>query len=149
MLHLMVAAGLKDVVEAYYVALYVGIRIGNTVPNPSLRRKVHHHGRRILHEKPLHESFVGDASLLENEASALRKTLEPRILYSYIVIIGNRVDANHSDALKCSAQPFGQSPADKAGSTGNENGLAVQNNIVIQHTNSLKEKSGKSVAGLP
>lgn len=142
-------AGLKDVVEAYYVALYVGIRIGNTVPNPSLRRKVHHHGRRILYEKPLHESLVGDASLLENEASAPRKTLEPRVLYAYIVIIGNRVDANHSDVLKRGAQPFGKIAADEPGSTGNENGLAVQNNIVIQHTNSLKENSGKSAAGLP
>ena len=59
MFHFVVAAGLKDVVEPYEVALDIGIGIGDAVAHASLGGQVDDYGYLVFSEDCLHSGLVG------------------------------------------------------------------------------------------
>ena len=54
MLHFVVAACLKDVVESDEIALNIGIRIGDAVAHPGLGREIDYDSGAVVREKLLH-----------------------------------------------------------------------------------------------
>ena len=59
MLHLVVAASFKYVVEAYEIAFYIGVRVGDAVSDPCLGRQVHHYGELVAVKKGFDYALVG------------------------------------------------------------------------------------------
>ena len=60
-----VPAGLQDVVEAYHVALDIGIRVLDAVPDPRLSREVHDDIELVLRKESVDERLVGKVALDE------------------------------------------------------------------------------------
>ena len=65
MLHFVVAAGLKDVVEPNEVALDIGVGVGDAVAHACLGGEVDHYGYTVVHEDVLHGSLIGDGGVDE------------------------------------------------------------------------------------
>lgn len=90
MLHLVVAAGLKDVVEPYEVALDVGVGIGDAVAHTCLGGQVDDYGYTVVREDVLHSGLVGDGGVDEGPVALQRLyLLQAFILDVDIVVISN------------------------------------------------------------
>ena len=63
MLHLVVATGLKNVVETNEVALDVGIGIGDAVTHSCLSRQVDHNSNLVFCKDFLHGILVGNGGV--------------------------------------------------------------------------------------
>ena len=90
MLHLVVAAGLEDVVEPYEVALDIGVGIGDAVAHACLGGEVDHYCYLVFGEDCLHSGLVGDGGVDEGPVALQRLyLLQAFILDVDIVVISN------------------------------------------------------------
>ena len=60
MLHLVMTAGFKDIIETDKIALDIGIRIGNTVTDTCLGRKIYDNGNFVFRENSLYHILVSN-----------------------------------------------------------------------------------------
>ena len=65
MLNGVVAAGLKDVVEANEIGLDISIGIGDGIADTCLGGEVYHHIKVVLIEEFIDQRFVGNVALYE------------------------------------------------------------------------------------
>ena len=90
MLHLVVAAGLKDVVEPDEVALDVGVGVGDAVAHACLGGQVDHYCYLVFGEDCLHGCLIGDGGVDEGPIALQRLyLLQAFILDVDIVVISN------------------------------------------------------------
>lgn len=90
MLHFVVAAGLKDVVEPDEVALDVGVGVGDAVAHACLGGEVDHYCYLVFGEDRLHGGLVGDGGVDEGPVALQRLyLLQAFILDVDIVVISN------------------------------------------------------------
>ena len=87
MLHRVVAAGLKNVVEADHIALNVGIRVGDRVPHTSLGTEVDHNVRVVLLEDAVDESFICEIAFNKGIVLELLEFSQSRFLDADIVVV--------------------------------------------------------------
>ena len=130
--HGAVAAGLQDVVEADEVALDVGIRIGDGVPDSGLGGQVHHHiglplGKDTVHSRPvgniaLHKG-PGGAGMLCGAGLNLGQT---PVLDGYIVVVVQVVHAHDGHRGHGIQELQHQVGANEARGTGDEDGFVFQ-----------------------
>lgn len=96
MLHWVVPAGLKYVVETYHVGLYVGVGVRDGVPHAGLCGKVHHYVEPVLLEETVYEAFVGYVPLYEGEVPVQGfKLLEPVFLERDVVVVVHVVQTHY------------------------------------------------------
>ena len=65
MLHRVVAAGLKDVIETYQIALDIGIGVSDRISHASLGSEIHYNIKVVFGEKFFYQNFVGQIPLYE------------------------------------------------------------------------------------
>ena len=100
MLHLMMTARLQDIVEAYEIALDIGIRVRNGITDTGLRGKIDHYRNPVVIENLLHRILVRNRRVDECPVSAEGLDLaQALVLYVDIVIIGNAVNADDADIV--------------------------------------------------
>ena len=150
--HRMIAAGLQNIVEADDIGFDVGIGIGDGIADTGLRRQIHHHVKALFGEQLFHQGLVGDAAtdkapavfrLLGRQFANLLQTV---FLNGHVVVGIHIVKTHHRHAFQRTQQLLHQFRADKAGGTGDQNGLTVEIDIGCQHT--LPSLSGISVRPL-
>ena len=125
-----VAAGLKDVVESDQVALYVGVWIGDAVPDPGLGCKVDHDGRPELPEYAIHGIPVRDGLAEKGEpVPVLLQLFEPLMLEPDVVVVGDAVHAYDAAVRAVVKQSLDEVRADKTGSTGHHHRGAGQSDV--------------------
>ena len=127
MLHRIVPAGFQDVVEAYHIALDVGIRILDGIPHPRLGGQVHHNVEVVLLKKLVHQGLIGNIPPEKGIHDALRNGLfdgpEPILLERRIVVIVHVVQPHDGGPRpgKLLEEPQNQVAAYESGRTGNKN----------------------------
>lgn len=90
MLHLVVAAGLKDVVETDEVALDVGVGIGDAVAHACLGGQVDDYGYTVVREDCLHSGLIGDGGMDEGPIALQRLYLLQTFIFDIdIIVISN------------------------------------------------------------
>ena len=140
--HLVVAAGLEDVVEADEVALDVGVGVGDAVAHAGLGRQVHHHLGGMGGEEGFDGLFVGDVPLYEGEAGTIGfEFAQAFVLQAHIVVVGDAVDADDFYVGELIQKAFHQIGSDEACRTGDQHGLVVQVYIIGYHYQSLWKMS--------
>lgn len=134
MLHLVVAAGLENVVESDEVALDIGVGIGDAVAHACLGGQVDDFGYTVMREDVLHGCLVGDGGVDEGPVALQRLyLLQAFILDVDIIVVGDAVDADHLDVLDIMEQALYKVAADKAGGACDEDGLALEGYVVFYH----------------
>ena len=134
MLHLVVAAGLEDVVEPDEVALDVGVGVGDAVAHACLGGEVDDYGYVVVREDVLHGGLVGDGGVDEGPVALQRfYLLQAFILDVDIVVVGDAVNADYLDVLDIMEQALDEVAADKAGGACDEDGLALEGYIIFYH----------------
>ena len=127
MLHLVMAACLQYVVEAYEIAFDVGVGIRNRVAHPCLRREIHHHSNAVFGENVLHCLLVGNGILHKRPvAPKSLNLLQSLILDIDIIIIRNAVNTNHFDALNVLKKTLHKVAADESCCTGHQHRLVLK-----------------------
>ena len=125
-----VATSLEDVIEAYQIALDIGIGIGDRVSDTRLCGEVHHHGRLILFEEAVYRRFVGYISLDEAVVRALRhqavELIQAPLLQCHIVVTVHIIDIDNRSPLHVFEQALDEVRADEASSTGYQYRLSIQ-----------------------
>lgn len=90
MFHLVVTAGLKDVVEPYEVALDIGVGVGDAVAHACLGGEVDHYCYLVFGEDCLHSGLVGDGGVDEGPVALQRLYLLQAFIFDIdIVVISN------------------------------------------------------------
>ena len=93
-------ASLQDIIEAYHVALNIGIRIGDAIAHTSLCSQIHHHVKVVLLEQAINQSLVSQVTLDELIFNSRRFCLlnhtEAIILQCRIIIIIQIIQSNYS-----------------------------------------------------
>ena len=90
MLHFVVAAGLKDVVEPDEVALDIGVGVGDAVAHACLGGEVDHYCYLVFGEDCLHGCLIGDGGVDEGPVALQRLyLLQAFILDVDIIVISN------------------------------------------------------------
>ena len=118
MFHLMMAARLQDIVEAYEITLDIGVWVRNGITDTGLCGKVYNDRNLVLIEDLLHCILVRNRLVDERPVAAEGLDFaQALVLYIDIIIISYAVysyDADISDILEKS---FNQIAAYKAGGT--------------------------------
>ena len=115
-----VTTGFENVIETNKVTLNIGIRIGNTVTNTSLCRKINHHIKVIISKKPINKSLVRKVTLDKGVVLELLKLRQTGLLDADVIIIVHVVQTNDLGIRLSGQDTFGKVGADKTGCTGNE-----------------------------
>ena len=134
MFHLMMTARLQDIVEAYEIALDIGIRVRDGITDTGLRGKIDHYGNPVVIENLLNCILVRNRRVDECPVSAEGLDLaQALVLYVDVVIIGNAVNADDADIVNVTEQALDEVAADEAGGTGHEDCLAFESYVVTYH----------------
>ena len=134
MLHFVVAACFKDVVETDEVTLDIGVGIGDAVAHACLGGEVDDYCYLVFGEDCLHGCLVGDGGVDEGPVALQRLyLLQAFNLDVDIVVVGDAVDADHLDVLDFLEQALDEVAADKAGGACDEDGLALEGYVVFYH----------------
>ena len=121
----MMTARLQDIVEAYEIALDIGIRVSDGITDTGLRSKIDHHGNPVVIENLLYRILVSNRRVDECPVPAEGLDLaQALVLYVNVVIIGNAVNADDTDIVNVTEQALDEVAADEAGGTGHEDSLA-------------------------
>lgn len=134
MFHLMMAARLQDIVEAYEIALDIGIRVRNGITDTGLRGKIDHYRNMVFTKNLLHRILVRNRRMDECPVAAEGLDFaQALVLHVDVVIIGNAVNADDADIVNVREQALDEVAADKAGGTGHEDSLAFERYVVTNH----------------
>lgn len=134
MFHLMMAARLQDIVEAYEVALDIGVRIRYGITDTGLRGKIDHYGNPVVTKKLLYGILVRNRRVDECPVSAEGLDFaQALVLYVDVVIIGDTVDTDDADIVNVREQALDEVAANEAGSTCHEDSLAFESYVVTYH----------------
>ena len=134
MLHLMMAARLQNIVEAYEIALDIGIRVRDGITDTCLRGKIDHHGNPVVTKNLLHCILVRNRRMDKCPVSAEGLDFaQALVLYVDVVIIGDAVNADDADIVNVSEKALDEVAADEAGGTGHEDCLAFESYIIVYH----------------
>ena len=134
MLHLMMTTRLQDIVEAYEIALDIGIRVRDGITDTGLRGKIDHYGNPVFTKNFLHCIPVRNRRVDECPVSAEGLDFaQALVLYVDIVIIGNAVNADDADIVNVREQALDEVTADEAGGSGHEDSLAFESYVVTYH----------------
>ena len=124
MLHGIVAASLKDVVEPDDVALNIHIGILNAVAHARLCGQINHGVKLILPEQPLDELPVGNASLHELVVDASRHGLVqlPQTLFleRRVIVVVEVINPHYGAPGHLPEKPLHQVGSNKTGRTSNK-----------------------------
>ena len=96
MLYCMVTAGLKDVVEAYQVALDIDIGIGDAISDTCLSCQVDYDLGAILREEIADKLLVGNVTSDELECRILQQLSEALLLQADIVVVVHAINADNN-----------------------------------------------------
>lgn len=66
MLHLIMTAGFKDIIETDKITLDIGIRIGDTVTDACLGRKIYDNGNFVFRENSFYRILIGNRGTDKN-----------------------------------------------------------------------------------
>ena len=126
MLHGIVAASFKNIVESYDVTLYVNIRILNTIAYTRLSSQIHNYIKLIFRKQAVYQFTVGYATLHEMIAYRWLLTVylvefTKAILLQGRIIVGVQVVNTHNGAF-CHVleQTLNQIGSNKTGRTSNK-----------------------------
>lgn len=134
MLHLMMMARLQDIVEAYEIALDIGIRVRDGITDTGLRGKIDHYGNPVVTKNLLHGILVRNRRVDECPVPAEGLDFaQALVLYVDVVIIGDVVNTDDPDIVNVSEKSLDEVAADEAGGTGHENRLAIEIYIIVYH----------------
>ena len=134
MLHLMMTARLQNIVEAYEIALDIGIRVRDGITDTGLRGKIDHDGNPVVIENFLYRILVRNRRVDECPVSAKGLDFaQALVLYVDVVIIGDTVDTDDADIVNVSEKSLDEVTADEAGGTGHEDSLAFEIHIIVYH----------------
>jgi hypothetical protein len=114
-----VPAALEHVEEADEIRLDIGMRIGQRMPHPGLRRQIHDLRKAMRCEQFRRGLAFGDVHLLEPEAGKRAELRDASFLEPRIIIGIEIVDPDHVVAVR--QQAAGNMHADESGRTGDEN----------------------------
>lgn len=139
MLHRMVAARLKNIIETDEVGFNIDIRVGDAVPDAGLCGKVDDDFRFVFRKELFHQRFIRNVSFYECPAAF--RMLQRRFLDfgqavfldGNIVIVVQVVKPDKLYALDGMQQRSHEICPDKTGGTRHENGFVFQFNIRRQH----------------
>lgn len=102
-----VAAGFEYVVEAYYVALDVCVRIGDAVPYSGLCGEIDHNCRPVLAEYAGDRFHVGYGVVDEGEpVSVSFQLIQSLVFKGYVIVVGDAVYAYDFAVREIIQQPF-------------------------------------------
>lgn len=128
------AARLQDIVEAYEIALDIGIRVRDGITDTGLRGKIDHYGNPVVIENFLHRILVRNRCVDKCPVSAEGLDLaQALVLYVDVVIIGNAVNADDADIVNVTKQALDEVAADETGGTCHEDCLAFEIYIIVYH----------------
>ena len=134
MFHLMMTARLQNIVEAYEIALDIGVRIRYGITDTGLRGKIDHYGNPVVTKNLLYCILVRNRHVDECPVSAEGLDFAQALVLDVdVVIIGNAVNADDADIVNVSEKAFDEVAADKAGGTGHEDSLAFERYVVTNH----------------
>ena len=134
MFHLMMTARLQNIVEAYEIALDIGIRIRYGITDTGLRGKIDHYGNPVFTKNFLYCILVRNRRM--NECPVPAECLDfaqALVLDIDIVIIGDTVDTDDADIVNVSEKALDEVTADEAGGSGHEDSLAFEIHIIVYH----------------
>ena len=135
MLHLVVAAGLQNIVESNQIALHIGVRIGDGVADPGLCGQINHYCYPVVSEYLLYCLAIGYTLVHKFPIAAERVDfIKPGLFDSHVVIVSYRVDSDYPDIFIIRKQPLDEVTADKTGRSCHEDGLPVKVYIVFKHS---------------
>ena len=118
MFYLMMAARLQNIVEAYKIALYIGIWVRDGITDTGLCGEVYNDRNLVLIEDLLHCILVGNRRVDERPVAAEGLDFaQALILYIDIIIISYAVDSYDADISNILEKSFNQIAANKADST--------------------------------
>lgn len=134
MLHLMMTARLQDIVEAYEIALDIGVRVRDGITDTGLRGKIDHYGNPVFTKNLLHCILVRNRRVDECPVSAEGLDFaQALVLYVDVVIIGNAVNADDADIVNVSEKALDEVATDEAGCSGHEDSLAFERYVIVYH----------------
>ena len=134
MLHLMMAACFQNIVEAYEIALDIGVRIRDGITDTGLRGKIDHYGNPVVTKNLLNCILVRNRRMDECPVSAEGLDFtQALVLYVDVVIIGDTVDTDDADIVNVREQALDEVAADEAGGSGHEDSLAFESYVVTYH----------------
>ena len=138
----MVAAGLKYVVEAYEIAFYIGVWIGDAVAHTGLGGQIDDYGKLVAVKEGLDHALVGNGGLYERPfVPAFTGNdldfFKPGIFDVHIIVIRDGIDADHAYIFNFLKQTLHEIASYEACGSGHEYGLAGQSHIGIKHRTSL------------
>ena len=134
MLHLMMTTRLQNIVEAYEIALDIGIRVRDGITDTGLRGKIDHYRNPVFTKNFLHRILVRNRRMDECPVSAEGLDLaQALVLYIDVVIIGDAVNADDADIVNVREQALDEVAADETGGTGHEDCLAFERYVVTNH----------------
>ena len=115
MFHLMMATRLQDIVEAYEIALDIGIRVRDGITDTGLRSKIDHYGNPVVTKNLLNCILVRNRRMDECPVSAeCLDFAQALVLDIDIVIIGDTVDTDDADIVNISEKSIDEVAADEA-----------------------------------
>lgn len=130
----MMTARLQNIVEAYEIALDIGVRIRYGVTDTGLRGKIDHYRNMVVTKNLLHRILVRNRRVDECPVSAEGLYFaQALVLYVDVVIIGDTVDTDDADIVNVSEKALDEVTADEAGGTGHEDSLAFEIHIIVYH----------------
>ena len=128
------AARLQDIVEAYEIALDIGIRVRNGITDTGLSGKIDNYRNMVVTKNLLHRILVRNRCMDECPVSAeCLDFAQALVLYVDIVIIGDTVDTDDADIVNVSEKSLDEVAADEAGGTGHEDSLAFERHVIFDH----------------
>lgn len=122
----------QNIVEAYEIALDIGVRIRYGITDTGLRGKIDHYRNMVVTKNLLHSILVRNRRVDECPVSAEGLDFaQALVLYVDIVIIGNAVNADDADIVNVSEKALDEVTADESGGTGHEDSLAIEIYIIV------------------
>src|SRR5574344_651831 len=134
MLHIVVTAGLQDVIEPYKVAFNIRVRIGYGVADTRLCRKVDNHGNVVVGKYSFKGIPVRNGLADKHPVTVERSYfLQPPVLDVDIIIVRDAVNADYPDVPNVPEQAFHEIAANESGRTGHKHCFAFEADVVLYH----------------
>ena len=134
MLYLMVTACLQNIIEAYQIALYIGIGISDAIAYTSLCGEVNNHLWFVLGEEVINSLLISDIVLNKYEASTIGCELcQALVLESHIIVVGNAIDTDNFYTVKLIQEALYQIGSDEACRTCHQYDFVVEGYVVCNH----------------
>ena len=137
MLHRMMPAGFKDVVEPDHVALDIGIRVLDAITDARLSGQVHDDIEVVFLEESVNESLVGEVALdeLVGVPFGLRGFLlndaQTVLLQRRIIVVVEVVETDDAEGILAFEEAQDEVRAYEAGGAGDENGLVIMRHKLL------------------